>query len=72
MNSRDKLMMEISKRVEAIRDAEMQYPQQFTLRALACAVIKTVADAEGKSIEEVLEYVEVVLHMHEGGEANEQ
>lgn len=58
MNSRDKLMMEISKRLEAIRDAEMQYPQQFTLRALACAVIKTVADAEGKSIEDVLEDVE--------------
>lgn len=72
MNSRDKLMMEISKRLEAIRDAEMQYPQQFTLRALACAVIKTVADAEGKSIEEVLEDIEGILYMYEGGEANEQ
>ena len=73
MNSRDKLMMEISKRLEVIRDAEKDYPQQFTLRALACAVIKTVADAEGKSIEEVLEDIEGVLYMaYGGGEANGQ
>lgn len=54
----DELMLEISKRLEAIRNAEMDFPQQFTLRGLACALIKTIADAEGKSIEEVLEDIE--------------
>lgn len=58
MNDRDKLMLEISKRLEAIRNAEKDFPQQFTLRGLTCALIKTIAEAEGKSIEEIIEDIE--------------
>ncbi len=73
MNSRDKLMLEISKRLEVIRNAEKDFPQQFTLRGLTCALIKAIAETEGKSIEEVLEDIEGVLYMaYKGGEANER
>lgn len=56
-----KLVMEISKRLEAIKNAEKDYPQQIMLRGIACALIEKISDAEGKSIEEVIDGIKRIF-----------